>query len=119
MSLASCSTSSGLMPAAPKNVTGSSLVTKPWWDMVSIRTVVPDFMRSTGGTRADIYPQTTVSGVEPKVTSGLLPPGAGCDAAGNARASAPAAAQLSSGHLETCFAIDRTFPSGVAAKYKE
>src|SRR5882762_2675191 len=50
--------------------------------MVSMRTVVPDLIRSTGGTRADMYPQTTVSGVDPKVMSGLLPGGAGCAAAG-------------------------------------
>jgi hypothetical protein len=41
------------MPAVPKNVTGSSRVSRPWCDMVSMRTVVPDLMRSTGATRAD------------------------------------------------------------------
>jgi hypothetical protein len=49
--------------------------------MVSMRTVVPDLMRSTGAARAVRYPQTTVSGVEPKVTSGLFPAGAGWAAA--------------------------------------
>ena len=50
--------------------------------MVSIRTVVPDLMRSAGGTRAEKYPQMTVSGVEPRVTSGLFPAGAGCASRG-------------------------------------
>src|SRR5580692_3397697 len=100
MSLASCNTSSGLMPAVPKNVTGSSLDTKPWCDMVSIRTVVPDFMRRAGGTRAEKYPQTTVSGVEPKVTSGLLSAGAGCAAADPTSESTPTAAQQNIDQLE-------------------
>src|SRR5579872_5950520 len=68
-------------------------------------------MRSTGGTRADMYPQTTVSGVEPKVTSGLLPTGAGCDAADVTNASAPTAAQQTRDHLESCFDIDTPFCS--------
>src|SRR3977135_3009435 len=85
MSLASCSTSSGLIPAVPKKVTGSSLVNRPWCDMVSMRTVVPDLMRSAGGRRAETYPQTTVFGVEPNVTSGLRPAGAGCPAADDTR----------------------------------
>jgi hypothetical protein len=49
--------------------------------MVSMRTVVPDLMRSAGGTFAEKYPQMTVFGVEPNVTSGL---GADCAAAGPA-----------------------------------
>src|SRR5215470_15420542 len=103
MSLASCSTSSGLMPAAPKKVTGSSLVSRPWCDMVSIRTVVPDLMRSAGGTREEKYPQTTLFGVDPSVTSalgtsafvtsGLAPAGAVCAAADDTRTAIPMAAQ--------------------------
>src|ERR1700694_4289711 len=93
MSLASCSTSSGLIPAVPKKVTGSSLVNRPWCDMVSMRTVAPDLMRSAGGTRAEKYPQTTVFGVEPNVTSGLSPAGGDCPAADDMRPAMPTAAK--------------------------
>src|SRR5690242_16979210 len=81
------------MPAVPKKVTGSSLVSSPWCDMVSIRTVAPDLMRSGGGTRAEKYPQMTVSGREPNVTSGLICGDAGCADADDTSAARPAAIQ--------------------------
>src|ERR1700704_4052678 len=111
MSLASCSTSSGLIPAVPKKVTGSSLVNRPWCDMVSMRTVVPDLMRSAGGTRAETYPQTTVFGVEPNVTSGLRPAGAGCPAADDTRPAMPRTARQITATPQTCFDIG-SIPSG-------
>src|SRR5438552_10683364 len=85
--------------------------------MVSIRTVVPDLMRSTGGTRAEIYPQTTVSGVEPKVTSGLLPAGAGCAAAGDARAKVQTTAHQNIGHLDACLDIDLSLSSDISTEH--
>src|SRR5215470_7151394 len=94
------------MPAAEKNVTGSSLVSKPWCDMVSTRTIAPDLMRNTGGTRAEIYPQTTVSGVEPKVTSGLFLAGAGCAAAHATETNTPSTAPHSINDLEACLDIE-------------
>src|SRR3977135_797483 len=111
MSLASCSTSSGLIPAVPKKVTGSSLVNRPWCDMVSMRTVVPDLMRSAGGRRAETYPQTTVFGVEPNVTSGLRPAGAGCPAADDTRPAMPTTARQITATPQTCFDIG-SIPSG-------
>src|SRR5262245_16504764 len=59
------------MPALPKNVTGSSLVRRPWCETVSIFTVWPDLMVSAGGRSAVRYPQITVSGVERSVASGV------------------------------------------------
>src|SRR5258705_3995706 len=73
--------------------------------MVSMRTVVPDLMRSTGGTRAEIYPQTTVPGVDPNVTSGLFADGDGCAVADVTTASATSAASQSIGDLQTCLHI--------------
>src|SRR5713101_7488047 len=79
--------------------------------MVLTRTVAPDWMRSTGGARAEIYPQTTVSGVEPKVTSGLFPAGAGCAAADATRTNTPSTAHHSISDLETCLDIESTLSS--------
>src|SRR5262245_31373901 len=59
------------MPALPKNVTGSSLVSRPWCETVSIFTVWPDVIVSAGGRSAVRYPQITVSGVERSVASGV------------------------------------------------
>src|SRR3954468_6966572 len=81
MSTASLSTWSGAMPARPKNVTGSTPVLTPPWETVSILTVCPDLMRNTGGMSAAKYPQTTVSGVECSVASGVRLTGTGCAAA--------------------------------------
>src|SRR5712671_1849815 len=74
--------------------------------MVSTRTVAPDLMRSTGGARAEIYPQTTVSGLEPKVASGLFPAGTGCAAAGATEANMLRTAHQSTSDLETCSNIE-------------
>src|SRR6266853_4424514 len=74
--------------------------------MVSTRTVAPDLMRRTAGARAEIYPQTTVSGVEPKVASGLFPAGAGCAAANTTEANVPSTAHHSTSDLETCSHIE-------------
>jgi hypothetical protein len=63
-------------------------------------------MRSTGGARAEIYPQTTVSGVDPKVASGLFSAGAGCAAADVTETNIPSAAHQSTSDLETCFDIE-------------
>src|SRR6185369_16880191 len=81
MSTASLSTWSGAMPARPKNVTGSTPVLTPPWETVSILTVCPDLMRNTGGISAAKEPQTTVSGVERSVASGVRLTGTGCAAA--------------------------------------
>src|SRR5271154_2303451 len=83
--------------------------------MVAIRTVVPDLMRSPAGARAEMYPQTTVSGVEPRVTSGLFPAGAGC-----AAAAAPKTKTLNMAHhgisdLATCLDIEFVSPAIAAA----
>jgi hypothetical protein len=67
-------------------------------------------MRSTGGTREDMYPQTTVSGVDPKVTSGLLPGGAGCATAGAIEASARGKAKQHASKPQVRADIRRTFP---------
>src|SRR5215467_7368399 len=117
MSLASCSTSSGLMPADPKNVTGSSLVSRPWCDMVSMRTVAPDAMRSAGAARVEKYPHTTVSGREPKVTSGLLAAGAGCAAADATRAAMPIAVQQINDKPRTWIDIAPTLPGKLIAQH--
>src|SRR5262245_63327869 len=66
------------MPALPKNVTGSSLVSRPWCETVSIFTVWPDLMVSAGGRSAVRYPQITVSGVERSVASGVAFGGTDC-----------------------------------------
>src|SRR5712671_6139328 len=79
--------------------------------MVLTRTVAPDWMRSTGGARAEIYPQTTVSGVEPKVASGLFPAGAGCAAAATTETSTAGTAHHSSSDLETCLDIESALSS--------
>ena len=52
------------MPAAPKNSTGSMPAVMPCCETVSMRTVWPDAMRSTGGAFAGISPQVTLPGVE-------------------------------------------------------
>src|SRR4051794_11063870 len=78
--------------------------------MVSMRTVVPDLMRSTGGTRAEMYPQTTVSGVDPRVTSGLLPGGAGCATAGVIAPSAKTDATYHVSKPQVRADIEQTFP---------
>ena len=51
------------MPAPPKNETASSVA--PAWETVSMRTVWPDFTRSTGVRVLLISPRITVCGVEP------------------------------------------------------
>src|SRR5262245_65869971 len=58
------------MPAEAKNVAGSSLPIRPWWETVSIFTVWPALMASAGGRSAVRYPQITVSGVERSAASG-------------------------------------------------
>src|SRR5262245_25152243 len=73
------------MPALPKNVTGSSLVSRPWCETVSIFTVWPDLMVSAGGRSAVRYPQITVSGVERSVASGVAFGGTVCAPAEEAR----------------------------------
>src|ERR1700674_4051100 len=93
------------MPAVPKNVTGSSRVNRPWCDMVSMRTVAPDLMRSAGGTRAEKYPQMTVSGREPKVTSGRIGDGADSPAADDTRAATPRAVKQITARPRACFDI--------------
>src|ERR1022692_2558347 len=105
------------MPAAPKNATGSSRVNRPWCDMVSMRTVAPDLMRSAGGTRAEKYPQTTVSGREPKVTSGLIGAGADWPAADDTRAARPTAIQQITARPRTCFDIGSILPDQISAEH--
>src|SRR5262245_23295659 len=73
------------MPALPKNVTGSSLVSRPWCETVSIFTVWPDLMVSAEGRSAVRYPQITVSGVERSVASGVAFGGTVCAPADEAR----------------------------------
>src|SRR5215831_5768801 len=102
------------MPAAPKNATGSSLVSRPWCDMVSIRTVAPDLMRSAGTTRADKYPQTTVSGRKPNVTSGLIAAGADCPAADDTRAAMPTAVHQITAKPRTCLNIGSIHSSKIS-----
>src|SRR6266851_7171603 len=105
------------MPAAPKNVTGSSFVRRPWWDIVSIRTVVPDLMRSTGATRAERYPQMTVSGREPNVTSGLTAVDADCAAADDTRAAMPIAVQQVIITPRTCLDIGSILSGKICAQH--
>src|SRR5262245_7290278 len=66
------------MPAEAKNVAGSSLPIRPWWETVSIFTVWPDLMVSAGGRSAVRYPQITVAGVERSVASGVAFGGTVC-----------------------------------------
>ena len=53
----------------------------------------------------DIF-QTTVSGVEHKVTSGFFPMGVGCAAADDTRANTPSTAHQIIGNLQTCVDIE-------------
>src|SRR5262245_46874088 len=73
------------MPAEAKNVAGSSLPSRPWWETVSIFTVWPDLMVSAGGRSAVRYPQITVSGVERSVASGVAFGGTVCAPADQVR----------------------------------
>src|SRR5215510_4841480 len=81
------------MPALPKNVTGSSLVSRPWCETVSIFTVWPDLMVSAGGRSAERYPQITVPGVERSVASGVAFAGNVCAPADQATAAITQATQ--------------------------
>src|SRR4029450_10895199 len=73
------------MPAEAKNVAGSSLPSRPWWETVSIFTVWPDLMVSAAGRSAVRYPQITVSGVDRSVASGVAFGGTVCAPAAQAR----------------------------------
>jgi hypothetical protein len=82
-----------------------------------MRTVAPDLMRSAGGTRAEKYPQTTVFGVEPKVTSGLSPAGADCPAADDIRPAMPTAAKQITATPQTCFDIGLILSGNISAQH--
>src|SRR5262249_24003419 len=73
------------MPALPKNVTGSSLVSRPWCETVSIFTVWPDLMVSAGGRSAGGYPPLSPLGRERSLASGLAFGGTVCAPADEAR----------------------------------
>ena len=90
-SITSCSTSSGDAPNPPRYPTGSSAWVVPAWLSVSIRTVSPDWIVSTGARSMGYQPQTRLPGVERTTWSGSASWAANVVAPARATASAAAA----------------------------